>query len=154
MSSNISQWLNAVEISPVLLDLNFTTLGSIPDCEIAGKFSAEFERLLKNKTTALPLPSLVYSLHSYSSINLTNVTLGQLRGWLTAITSTYLDHSEYRNETRNGAIFVATGSFFVDIRSQCTEEYCRNVEWRGDPDLCGIGVSYSPLGDCSWTARK
>lgn len=134
------------EISPVLLDLNFTTLGSIPDCEVAGRFSVEFERLLKDNTTALPITSLVIFLHSYSNISLTNVTLGQLGDWLTAITSTYPYYSRYGNYTsRNEEIFDAAGRFFAGIQRVCMEEYCHNVEWTGDPDLSGIGVSYSPL---------
>lgn len=78
MSSNISQWLKTSEISPVLLNLNLTHLTPILDCEAAGRFAAEFYRLLKNDTTALPLTSLAIFLHSYSAIPLTNVTLASL----------------------------------------------------------------------------
>lgn len=78
MNSTISEWLQAPEISPILLALNLTRLTPIPDCEAAGSFAADFRRLLLNDTTTLPLTSLTIFLHSYPDISLTMLHLVSL----------------------------------------------------------------------------
>ena len=142
MINDILEGLKASEISPVLLSLNTTRMmETLADCEAAGKFAAEFKALSDNSTTALPVRSLALFLKSSMDIDLTNVTLGQLGDWLAWIINPSVE--DYLNS--DGDYVPATPGFLYDIQSQCLRAFCHNIEWAGDPDLSGVGVSSSPF---------
>lgn len=142
MNTNISDFLKTPEIPPVLLNLNFTRMRPLfHDCDSAGKFAAEFDRLLSQDTTALPLTSLAIFLHSYSDINLTSITQGQLGDWLASIATSII----YRYTPYDEQIHEDARRFFSYIKGNCEKDFCRNIEWTGDPDFSGIGVSLNVL---------
>lgn len=128
-----------------LADIDFTA-----DCESAAKFAALFiikwdysgsnyERDDWNGSSSLftkhdefPYGALINAAHTVAPTPFLNLSRGTIVNWADGLNSS--SRETYK------AMYL--------ILDHCQTTFCRNLSWKGNPDLAGIGVSGLYLTEC------
>lgn len=124
---------NTRGLPAVLRNLTLSSLNVENNCETASRVLAGNQHAISEAHGYLPtLPFMgVYSLLqdcAPTTVDVSNVTYGQAIDWFV-----YQQKSD-----PNGAL-----SLLENLRDskECHINFCNNLQWEGNPDLSGIGVS-------------
>jgi len=115
-----------IEIPAVLANLTWLDFSPQTNCELAAKCIGEE---LQNDAPELSTSyALVEFARECAPVSLTNVSYEEILLW-------------------NSQLVVEKNIYVINLTEQvnelCHREFCRDLDWEGDPDLSGPGVSIS-----------
>lgn len=110
-----------------LANLILSTFDVEKNCTAAGAFAAHILQFWDDEDS-FPLLSLRELVTFCSNTTIANITDGNLVDWYGFTDATAADSLK---------------DFVAGMSNACQPDFCRNLEWEGNPDLAGIGVSFT-----------
>ena len=121
----------AADIPSVLSNLTWDDFIPNKNCELSGKAIAGALVQKKDESAISTFDVLIQFARACAPVSLSNVTLAQILDWNTDMLS--------KNASSSVLVLIDK------VDKQCHRELCFNMNFEGNPDLSGIGVSLEQI---------